>query len=171
MAVFPHLQPQNRTELHLPKSYSRAFFRLKIPHENIKKITKSYVLLLLSCACFIAHQMWSLWSPSSIPSWISSYLDPVLSVLIIAEFRKMEWRIFPKAQLNISQDTNYIMAVAILMAVVGEGLFPALSPKFTADVLDLVAYAIGALIWLTVTRFQNKSTLGGEKNNERCIPD
>lgn len=104
------------------------------------------VVFLVCCAMFVAHQLTQRILHISIP-FADSYLDsflatPILLTLLLVE-RRAIFRYGREYTLSISE----ICLVTALVACVGEVLFPALSDEFTADWLDVLAYALGSVLF------------------------
>jgi glycopeptide antibiotics resistance protein len=79
--------------------------------------------------------------------WIDSYLDPLLSMPILLTLLLAERRhLFGRGNQYQLSLLEVVLAVGIL-SLLFEVIFPMLSPRFTADVGDVIAYVIGGMFF------------------------
>lgn len=93
---------------------------------------------------FVAHQLLQKNFHIALP-WLDSYLDPLLCLPILLTLVLAERRhIFGKG--DAYQFSKLEVGLAVLtLSIVFEVVFPALSARFTADWLDVLAYVAGGI--------------------------
>ena len=79
--------------------------------------------------------------------FLDNYLDPVIAMPILLYAVLWERRILLKGN-NITLSYTEILGYFLLMVIFGEIIFPLMSNKFTADYWDVLAYAIGTLLYI-----------------------
>ena len=105
--------------------------------------------VFLTCfTMFVAHQVTQRILYTPIP-FADNYLDsfvamPILLTLLMVE-RRVLFRYDPNYRLSISE----IILGTLLVAGVGELVFPAFSNEFTSDWWDVLAYSLGSLLFYT----------------------
>jgi len=91
--------------------------------------------------------------------FIDDYLDPAVLMPLILYAVLWERRILLN---NKKMNLPYLVIFGyfVTMAVLGELLFPLLSDRFTADYWDILAYAFGTIVYVTVREvsFPKKAT-------------
>ena len=109
-------------------------------------------LFIICLVVFVLHQVVSK-GMNIKQGWIDNYLDsflamPVILVLWMAERR---W-LFKRGSSYLLSPLHVVMAT-LYIAIVTEIFFPLLSPRFTADWLDVLCYAAGSILfYFTVNR-------------------
>lgn len=76
---------------------------------------------------------------------VSDYLADLLClplVLSFCRFVMIKWRFVPR-QFELTR--NMIFVTTVYIAVVFEGILPSLSTAYQSDLLDIVAYFLGAI--------------------------
>jgi hypothetical protein len=81
--------------------------------------------------------------------FIDDYLDPAVLMPLILYAVLWERRIVLNNK-KIVLPYLVIFGYFVTMAVLGELLFPLLSDRFTADYWDILAYAFGTIVYVTV---------------------
>jgi hypothetical protein len=100
-------------------------------------------LFITASLLFAAHQLsqkvWGL----SLP-WADSYLDPLLCMPLLLTVYQIEqsW-LWGRKKMPLAE----ILIVTTVLSLVFEVIFPGLSHRFTADMLDVAAYFAGALLY------------------------
>ena len=76
---------------------------------------------------------------------LDAYLDPFLFFPLVMYAAK-RWNRFYNRSYKVSWPLAFLSY--IWMAVLFEVIFPQLSPRFEGDVFDLIAYALGLLLFM-----------------------
>lgn len=76
---------------------------------------------------------------------LDNYLDPLLCTPIMLTFLLFERRVFFRQGGTFTHSRLEIFVATICIICISELLFPYLSPKFTADWLDVVGMLCGSL--------------------------
>lgn len=111
-------------------------------------------VFVICVVLFVAHQISQKVLGISIPL-ADSYLDnlvtpPILLTLIVVE-RRILFKRGPGYTLNIMETTMG----TVLIALISEVLFPYLSNEFTADLLDVLFYILGSILFYTTINKRN----------------
>ncbi len=96
----------------------------------------------VATAAFLVHQVLLHFGRSI--GWADSFLDPLCTVPVllgIPAFGVQRW--LPDWRLPWA----HTLAFTALIAAVFEGAVPKFDARFTADILDVVAYALGGVLW------------------------
>lgn len=106
----------------------------------------NHPVFLVCAILFIAHQILQKIGHIPLP-WLDNHLDcllcmPLLLTVWLLERRHLVFK-NPAHRLSFSE----IGLATLLLALLFEWGFPALSPRFTSDWRDVVAYAAGSLIF------------------------
>ncbi len=125
-------------------------------------ILKSPVFLLC-CFLFALHQFMQKVLQLTVPV-ADAYIDSFLLMPILLTFLVAERRILFKRGATYCLSVLEIIIATFFIAIVAELIFPALSQRFTADWLDVLAYALGSTLFYFVINCYPNSTAGqGEK--------
>jgi hypothetical protein len=123
-----------------------AVFNMKILYSPV---------FIICVVLFVAHQLTQKVLGIPIPP-ADSYLDnlvtpPILFTLVIVE-RRILFKRGPGYTLNIMETTMG----TVLIALISEVLFPYLSSDFTADLLDVLFYVLGSILFYTTINKRNR---------------
>ena len=103
-------------------------------------------MFLVCAGLFIAHQILQKIGHISLP-WLDNHLDCLLCMplLLTAWLLERRYLIFknPTHRLSFLE----VGGATLILALLFEWGFPALSPHFTSDWLDVLAYAAGSLLF------------------------
>lgn len=111
----------------------------------MKKILLHYGFII-PAILFLLHQISQLVLNYAVES-IDNYLDPFCGAVIVLHALSLErWVIFEQRLTSLD-----VLIALIILVSCSELIFPYFSGRFTADVLDLVAFALGGL-WFLMTR-------------------
>lgn len=113
-----------------------------------------HISFILPLAFFLVHQFIELYLKNSIPV-LDNYLDPFCASVLILHALALERRFLLDWSLTL---LDVILAV-VFFAVFSELVFPYFSDKFTADVWDVLSFALGGL-WFVLLR--GKDLIGKE---------
>ena len=105
---------------------------------------KSSVLFTICAALFLVHQVLQKFMNISVPL-IDNYLDPLLFMPILLHLIKLEREFFLKRKYTFS--IWQIILWTIAMSIVAEYFFPKWNPKFVSDIIDVILYFVGAIIY------------------------
>lgn len=100
---------------------------------------KQSLLILGSSLCFVLNQLLPYKQEHL---FLSSYFDDLCCmpiVLGLAQWLMRKW-LGP----NFALSGTMCVVATVLIAIYAEGIFPLIDSRFTADLLDVVFYAIGA---------------------------
>ena len=96
----------------------------------------------LATAAFLVHQALLHFGRSI--GWADSFLDPLCTVPVILGIPAFGvQRLLPDWRLPWA----HTLVFTALLAAVFEGAVPKFDARFTADILDVVAYALGGVLW------------------------
>ncbi len=88
--------------------------------------------------------------------WLNGQLTDFIAVPVIAHLALTFTRTVVLRDSQYTYPLRYLLFIALYTTVVFELLMPAFSPKYTADILDAIAYGCGALFYHFVhQRFYN----------------
>jgi hypothetical protein len=106
-----------------------------------------FALLLLG-----VHQLTQKWLCFSIP-WADNWLDPFLMPIILGTLTLWEQRVWFHRDSKFQMSLPQTFSLALLLSIASELVLPWLSPKFTADWLDvLVIFAGTSVFYLGINR-------------------
>ncbi|MBK6619936.1 MAG: hypothetical protein IPH04_06420 [Saprospirales bacterium] len=106
-----------------------------------------YPFPLLCAVLFLLHQISQKGLGMSIPL-ADNYLDTLLCMpLLLTGFQAEQARFWGKRRFGPFE----IFCITAFLSFVFEWVFPRLSPRFTADWLDVAAYFAGAMAWYVAT--------------------
>lgn len=107
------------------------------------KYVKGYGFFLVASTLFLVHQFVE---PFHHHSMVDSFLDDVLFLPIAYSIVLILVRALTSQQFTMP----LLMVVSgwFITGLFTEGLFPILSEKHTADVYDLIAYAVGGALFM-----------------------
>jgi len=100
-----------------------------------------------ACAgLFIAHQFLQKIGHISLP-WLDNHLDCLvcMPILLSAWLLERRYLVFKNPAHRLS--SAEVVLATLILALLFEGAFPALSDQFTSDWRDVLAYAAGSLIF------------------------
>ena len=106
----------------------------------------SHPLFILSCFLFLAHQLIQKGFGVHIP-FVHSYLDDLLVMPIILTLILVERRKFYGWGKDFVFSLPVTTALVLTFSLIFELLFPYLSPEFTFDWWDCLAYGIGGVMF------------------------
>ena len=107
-------------------------------------------LFWMLVAVYISHWGWR-WLSMPSPWWVQHYLDDLLCLPLVLTATLFILRFFYGPQLRFSL---YHVAFAVAYFTLAfEVLFPEFMPRYTADWVDGLLYAVGGIIFF---RFLNK---------------
>lgn len=110
-------------------------------------------VFLISCLLFLVHQLLQKVLEIKLPA-IDAYLDSFLLMPILLTFIVVERRWLFRSGSGYCLKLLDIVIATLFIAFVAELVFPALSPRFTADWWDVLAYALGsALFYFTINGY------------------
>ena len=114
----------------------------------MKQETSMIILVIFSALLFVIHQYMQ-WIVQMNIDFIDDYLDPAVLMPLVLYAVLWERRIVLN---NKKMNLPYLVIFGyfVTMAVLGELLFPLLSDRFTADYWDILAYAFGTIVYVTV---------------------
>lgn len=108
-----------------------------------------YSPVFVSCVVlFVAHQVTQKLLGISIPL-ADSYLDNLVTPPILLTLVVVERRILFKRGPAYNLDRMETAMGVVLISLVSEVLFPYLSADFTSDLLDVVFYIFGGILFYT----------------------
>ena len=87
---------------------------------------------------------------------VDSFLDPLLLLPMALPLITLERRIMFDDE-KYELPPLHVLGYLLLFSLVGEVLFPWLSTSFYADLLDVVAYAAGGVLYMIVQYRQRKN--------------
>jgi len=106
----------------------------------------NHPVFLVCASLFIAHQILQKIGHISVP-WLDNHLDCLLCMplLMTAWLLERRYVVFknPAHRLSIAE----VGCATLILALLFEWGFPALSPHFTSDWRDVLAYAAGSLLF------------------------
>lgn len=110
------------------------------------------VAFIACCGLFLAHQVTQ--RVFNIPiAFADNYLDNILATPILITLLLVERRILFRYGSDYTFNIQEVTLATVVIALVGEVLFPILSKEFTADWLDVFFYAVGSLFfYVTVNK-------------------
>ena len=113
---------------------------------NISMHVLKSPLFVLCCLLFLAHQFMQ--KVLHINIWVlDSYLDNLLAMpVILTLFLAERTFLFPSRTPSLNK--SEVIVIILYVSVIAELLFPLLSERFTADLLDVLFYCIGSIIFL-----------------------
>lgn len=104
------------------------------------------ILVSLSAVLFLIHQYLQLGVQLHI-AFLDNYLDPIVLMPLLLYAVLWERRILLRDRHLVLTYTD-ILGYFLLVVLIGEGLFPLISDRFTADYWDIPAYAVGTLAYV-----------------------
>lgn len=107
-------------------------------------------VFILAVIGFTSHQVCQKFLGVHI-KWIDNYLDPLVCMPIVLTMLTLQKQYFLKQNKADLSYIEIILATGIFM-LFSEIIFPTMSSRFTADPLDLLAFAVGALIFVRFMR-------------------
>jgi hypothetical protein len=109
-------------------------------------------LFIISVVLFIIHQIMTKGMHIQL-GWIDKYLDSFLAMPVILTLWLAERRwLFKQGSSYLLPPLHVVMAT-VYISFVAEIVFPLLSPRFTADWLDVVCYGAGSMLfYFTINR-------------------
>ncbi len=75
---------------------------------------------------------------------VDDYLDPLLAMPVLLQLLLLERQILFRKGPAYRFPGVWIIGYTVLIAVLAEGIFPLLQPRFIADPVDVLLYGIGA---------------------------
>lgn len=99
---------------------------------------------LLAACIFLLHQFTEKILDYHIP-FFDNYLDPFLCTPILLTFLLFERRVFFRQGPHFTLSGLEIITASVVIMLISEGLFPYLSPQFTADYHDLIGLFLGSV--------------------------
>lgn len=103
------------------------------------------VFFILCLAVFLIHQY--VQRIAAVPiSFADHYLDPLLCLPVLLPILRTE-RSFLLREPQYRFDLTHILVYFLLISLIGEFLFPALSDSFFYDPSDIPAYALGGTFY------------------------
>lgn len=115
----------------------------------MKRIDAIHPLFLWFSVLFVLHQIGQRALGWSLPV-IDSYLDPFLCTPLLLTVWLAEQRYWWERPPGRGLSLLEIGIFTAFIALISEGLYPLLSPAFTADWRDLASLALGALTYAAV---------------------
>jgi len=119
----------------------------------MKKEGPVIILVSVSAAVFLLHQYLQ-WILEYHLAFLNNYLDPAVLMPLLLYALVWERRIFTGDH-SLVLPYSHVLGYFLLMLLLGEGLLPLLSDRFTADFWDIPAYALGSIGYL-LTRMASK---------------
>lgn len=110
---------------------------------------KSVILFAVCALLFLLHQYVEKILKLSLPM-IDSYLDPLLFMPMLLTLITWERQLMYKNRLYHLPWTH-IFGYFLLVSVLCEILFPMWTDRMTADIWDVLLYALGTILYLAVT--------------------
>ncbi len=104
------------------------------------------LLFITSLISFLLHQYLERIAGLHIPA-ADNYLDPLLLMPILLTLILWERRWLLGMGSSHILSFYHIVGYCLLVALVSEVVFPAVSPTFTSDPWDVVAYMAGSLLF------------------------
>lgn len=107
------------------------------------------IVYFLCATLFVVHQLLQKVLAVNVP-FVDDFLDSFLLLPLVLHIILMEryWLFGIKEPLSIYT----IVAFFILISIVSEIVFPWLSPRFTADAWDVLAFALGGIVYYLMQR-------------------
>ena len=116
------------------------------------EILKSPVFLVC-CLLFVVHQFLQKVLHMTVPV-VDPYLDSFLAMPILLTLLVAERRVLFRRGFSYSLTVLDIIVATIFIALIAELVFPALSSRFTADWVDVIAYALGSMLfYFTINKY------------------
>lgn len=119
----------------------------------MKQESPILILVCVSAVLFLIHQYLQLGIHLHI-TFLDNYLDPTLLMPLLLYAVLWERRILLRDRHLVLSYTD-VLGYFLLVVLIGEGLFPLISEKFTADYWDILAYALGTLSYIMAREVSN----------------
>lgn len=112
-------------------------------------------LFLVSVFLFGGHQLLQWVAKINLP-WADNYLDNLLLMPLVLNLWLAERRLLYKKGSAYQLSYAQVSAATLYLLIVTEGVFPLLSNRFTADVMDVVYTIAGAMLYfLSVKNYRD----------------
>lgn len=112
------------------------------------------ILFVICTTLFLIHQYLQKYLGIGVKV-ADSYLDPLLAMPILLHLVNLERKwITKKKPLSDGEMWGY----CLLVAMIAEVIFPLITPNFTYDLLDIVLYLTGTIIYLFTVKL-NRGTI------------
>lgn len=122
----------------------------------MKRHTNTNKLFALCVLLFLLHQILQHALGIKLP-FIDSYLDPLLMMPVLLHLVVLERRMVFRRHAH-RMPPDHILGYTILVALISEVAFPALSNLHTGHPLDVIVYAMGALVYAAAQRWASASS-------------
>ncbi|MCM5530239.1 hypothetical protein [Parasegetibacter sp. NRK P23] len=111
----------------------------------MKRITSFFTPLTIVCLLLFAlHQlMVRVWHIHI--EWLDNWLDPLVFMPVFLRGLAVEGWVWGDRKTLGATD---VFSAVIYISLLVEGLFPLMSPRFTADWIDVLCYLLGGLAYL-----------------------
>ena len=116
---------------------------------NVTRLIKPPVYIIISLVLFVLNKTAEIYD-YQVHSWISSYLDDLLFMPICLWLTQTVVRLIKNPLFRFSCLQSFI--VLIYISVLFEYFIPKWKPYFVSDLLDIVMYTIGTVIFLMFNR-------------------
>jgi len=134
---------------------SRTVTRFLACSMNTKR--RSTLLFTVCVVLFLLHQYLQKIVKVSLPV-MDNYLDPLLLMPILLPLIVWERQLIHK-KINYTLPLTHVFGYFLLVSILCEIILPLWNRKMTADVRDILFYALGSIIYVASTR-NNTGTLG-----------
>lgn len=121
-----------------------------------------HLYALASLLVFLAHS-WLVHQGFPLPWWVTGHLNDLLCIPLVGVLALHGAWLRGKDRAWLA-GRCHMLAVVAIFSVYFEVYLPAVSPRYTGDPLDVLCYAIGALVFLGLQR------LGSGPGHRRCRP-
>lgn len=112
-----------------------------------KKLTAIFQPWFVITLCIAAlHQLLQKVGQFSVPL-LDHYLDPLLLMPILLHLILWEKRIVFRKGNSYTLPLPNIIVITVFVSVIAEYVFPLWNNQFIADIIDVVCYAMGAIIF------------------------
>jgi hypothetical protein len=87
-----------------------------------------------------------------------SYLDDLLCLPVVLAIIKIIHHLLYKNQNTMSLPKKHVVLAVCLFSIIFEGLLPKISSRFTGDVIDVLLYFVGALLYVNYLDWGKQSS-------------
>lgn len=132
----------------LPRPFGRTPADFYFGLMSSRYQVRARVLFAMCAGLFVLHQVGQKIVGISLPL-IDSYLDPLLCMPILLQLITWERQLFHRSNTYILP-RSHIFGYFLLISIVCEWVLPRWNPKLISDPWDVLAYALGTVMYVLV---------------------
>lgn len=115
------------------------------------RITKKELLFFIPFSILYGGSLFLKFHPELYTGWITNYVADILCIPIVLQLTIWILRLL-KSDASIQLSKAQIWVAFVYVSLLFEVILPFLKDRYTADIIDVLMYAIGTMIYLGISK-------------------